>query len=146
MRIKTILFICCLQAAFLSNTVGQDTLPNQQLPTIDLKRYRDPIQTVQSLGSVYQTYITSSKKNEVIKLTDLPANLAEKTGRQVFAKIPGAFVYDMDGSGNQLNLATRGLDPHRSWEYNVRQNGVMTNELSSFEARAPSSTAHSLAG
>ena len=127
MRIKTILFICCLQAAFLSNTVGQDTLPNQQLPTIDLKRYRDPIQTVQSLGSVYQTYITSSKKNEVIKLTDLPANLAEKTGRQVFAKIPGAFVYDMDGSGNQLNLATRGLDPHRSWEYNVRQNGVMTN-------------------
>lgn len=127
MRLKTILFTCCLLAAFLTTAVGQDTLPNQQLPTIELKRYRDPIETVQTLGSIHRTYITSSKKNEVIKLTDSPTNLAEKTGRQVFAKIPGAFIYDMDGSGNQLNLATRGLDPHRSWEYNVRQNDVMTN-------------------
>ncbi|WP_439555635.1 TonB-dependent receptor family protein, partial [Dyadobacter sp.] len=43
------------------------------------------------------------------------------------AKIPGVFVYDMDGSGNQVNISTRGLDPHRSWEYNIRQNGVITN-------------------
>ncbi|MBK6785551.1 MAG: TonB-dependent receptor plug domain-containing protein [Saprospiraceae bacterium] len=41
--------------------------------------------------------------------------------------MPGAFIYDMDGSGNQMNIATRGMDPHRSWELNVRQNGVITN-------------------
>src|SRR5690606_33640259 len=76
---------------------------------------------------VHGTFITSGKKNEVVMLQDLPANIAEKNGRQIFAKIPGAFVYDMDGSGNQVNLSTRGLDPHRSWEYNVRQNGIMTN-------------------
>lgn len=57
----------------------------------------------------------------------MAANLAEKTGRQIFAKIPGAFIYDMDGSGNQVNISTRGLDPHRSWEYNIRQNGIMIN-------------------
>ncbi|MFX8481484.1 TonB-dependent receptor plug domain-containing protein, partial [Acinetobacter baumannii] len=26
-----------------------------------------------------------------------------------------------------LNIATRGLDPHRSWEYNIRQNGILIN-------------------
>jgi Fe(3+) dicitrate transport protein len=118
---------CFLLLSSIDAISAQDTLPNQNLPTLELKSYRLPFDPVKSLGSVHQTYITSSKKNEVIQLTDLPANLAEKTGRQVFAKIPGAFVYDMDGSGNQLNLATRGLDPHRSWEYNVRQNDVVTN-------------------
>ena len=45
----------------------------------------------------------------------------------MFAKVPGVFVYDMDGSGNQLNISTRGLDPHRSWEFNIRQNSVVIN-------------------
>lgn len=82
---------------------------------------------VQRLSDVHQTYLTAGKKNEVITVEGMNANMAEKTGRQLFAKIPGVFVYDMDGSGNQMNISTRGLDPHRSWEYNVRLNGVMTN-------------------
>ena len=57
----------------------------------------------------------------------IDVNVAEKTPRQVFARIPGVFVYDMDGAGNQINVSTRGLDPHRSWETNIRQNGVITN-------------------
>lgn len=72
-------------------------------------------------------FLHDGKKNEVITLAATNANIALKTGRQLFAKIPGVFVYDMDGSGNQLNIATRGLDPHRSWEYNIRQNGVIIN-------------------
>lgn len=79
------------------------------------------------LPSVRGGMIFSGKKQELIRLDDLPANLVEKNGRQVFARIPGVFVYDMDGAGNQINIATRGLDPHRSWEFNVRQNGIMTN-------------------
>ena len=82
---------------------------------------------VRRLADVHNTYIIAGKKNEVIAIEGMNANLAEKTGRQLFAKIPGTFVYDMDGSGNQVNISTRGLDPHRSWEYNVRQNGIMTN-------------------
>jgi Fe(3+) dicitrate transport protein len=84
-------------------------------------------QSLLQLPEVHQTHIVGGRKNEVIAVQGLPANLAEKTGRQIFAKIPGAFVYDMDGSGNQVNLATRGLDPHRSWEFNIRQNNVMIN-------------------
>ena len=41
--------------------------------------------------------------------------------------MPGVFVYDMDGSGNQINIATRGLDPHRGWEFNNRKDGIITN-------------------
>jgi Fe(3+) dicitrate transport protein len=80
-----------------------------------------------TLPALHGGFICSGKKQEVIRLDALPVNLVEKTGRQLFARIPGVFVYDMDGSGNQINIATRGLDPHRSWEFNVRQNGVMTN-------------------
>ena len=73
------------------------------------------------------TLVLAGTKSTIIELEDLPANLAEKTGRQVFSRVPGAFVYDMDGSGNQMNVSTRGLDPHRSWELNVRQDGVLLN-------------------
>lgn len=72
-------------------------------------------------------FLSIGKKNEVIELSGLNTNITLKTGRQLFAKVPGIFIYDMDGSGNQVNISSRGLDPHRSWEYNVRQNSIMLN-------------------
>ena len=79
------------------------------------------------LPDVQGTYIFSGKKTEVIDLQNLPADITNKTGRQVFAKVPGVFVYDMDGAGNQVNIAARGLDPHRGWEFNIRKDGILTN-------------------
>ena len=73
------------------------------------------------------TYIFSGKKSESIDLTQIPADIANKTGRHIFAKVPGVFVYDMDGAGNQVNVAARGLDPHRGWEFNIRTDGIITN-------------------
>ncbi len=126
LKISISLLLCLL---FIFNAAAQtlDSIKFQTLNTFTVQGYRAQFAEVKQLESVHQTYIVSGKKHEVISIQDLPANLAEKTGRQIFAKIPGAFVYDMDGSGNQMNISTRGLDPHRSWEYNVRQNGVMTN-------------------
>lgn len=80
-----------------------------------------------SLPNTKGTYLYSGKKTEVINVLGLDANIAEKTPRQIFAKVPGVFVYDMDGSGNQVNISTRGLDPHRGWEFNIRKDGVITN-------------------
>ena len=80
-----------------------------------------------SLPNTKGTYLYSGKKTEVISVLGLDANIAEKTPRQIFAKVPGVFVYDMDGSGNQVNISTRGLDPHRGWEFNIRKDGVITN-------------------
>ena len=82
---------------------------------------------VKQLPAEQGTYIFAGKKTEVINLISTPADITNKTGRQVFAKIPGVFVYDMDGSGNQVNIAARGLDPHRGWEFNIRKDGVLTN-------------------
>ncbi len=79
------------------------------------------------LEAVEGTYIYAGKKSEVIDLTQRNLALSEKYGRQIFAKIPGVFVYDMDGTGNQLNISTRGLDPHRGWEFNIRKDGIVTN-------------------
>ncbi|WP_373520455.1 TonB-dependent receptor family protein [Aquiflexum sp.] len=120
-----ILLLGCL--ALISPTEAQqDSLKTYDLqPAITIAQKLE--NTVKSLNKVHQTFIIGGRKSEVISLKELPGNIAEKTGRQIFAKIPSAFVYDMDGSGNQVNLSVRGLDAHRSWEFNVRQNGVLIN-------------------
>lgn len=83
--------------------------------------------SVRPAEDISDMVVMAGAKSEVLEVDGTAANLAEKSGRQVFARLPGIFVYDMDGSGNQVNVATRGLDPHRSWELNVRQNGVLVN-------------------
>ena len=111
-----------------SNSFAQkinDTAKAKSLKEVTIKTWQR--NDINRLPEEQNGFINSGKKNEVITLTATNANIALKTGRQLFAKIPGVFVYDMDGSGNQLNIATRGLDPHRSWEYNIRQNGVIIN-------------------
>lgn len=126
---RAICLVFGAMAAFALESKAQqdDTLRAKDLEEVVIKGYSPALQKVSRLRPTEGSYIFLGKKNEVIPVGDLPANLAEKNGRQVFAKIPGMFVYDMDGSGNQVNISTRGLDPHRSWEYNIRQNGVMTN-------------------
>lgn len=81
----------------------------KEIKVISLRKQRD----ISRMDSVKGTFIYSGKKNEVINLNTRDAALTEKYGRQIFAKIPGVFVYDMDGTGNQINISARGLDPHR---------------------------------
>lgn len=109
---------------FAQNT--SDTLKTQTLSTVTVEALRIN-QDIQRLKPIQGTYIYSGKKTEVIDLTQAIVPLTEKYGRQIFAKIPGVFVYDMDGTGNQVNIATRGLDPHRGWEFNIRKDGILTN-------------------
>lgn len=75
------------------------------------------------LAEVGEFAINATKKNEVIKLDRLDANLAMNNTRQIFNRIPGIQIWESDGSGIQPGLASRGLSPNRSWEFNVRMNG-----------------------
>jgi len=75
------------------------------------------------LPSVRGTEIYVSKKNEVILLDKINANLVVNNPRQVYAKVGGTSIWENDGSGIQLNVGYRGLSPNRSWEINTRQNG-----------------------
>lgn len=124
---KVRITIIAISTFFTTLYAFGQTDTTHRLEAVTVQSYRLPMQEVKTMRDIQQNIIVAGKKNAVIDIQNLPANLAEKTGRQIFAKIPGVFVYDMDGSGNQVNIATRGLDPHRSWEYNVRQNGIMTN-------------------
>ena len=75
------------------------------------------------LPEVADYRINAGKKNEVIRIGELNANLAMNNSRQVFSKTPGISIWENDGSGIQLGVASRGLSPNRSWEFNVRMNG-----------------------
>lgn len=79
------------------------------------------------IDSLNGLFLVSGKKNEVIDLSLINTNTTEKNARQLYVKIPGIFVYDMDGSGNQINISTRGLDAHRGWEFNIRKDGIIAN-------------------
>ncbi|MBX9892094.1 MAG: TonB-dependent receptor [Chitinophagaceae bacterium] len=124
-----IIFLVC----FNINGIGQvnalsDTIFDgvQNLDSV-LVTTRWSADKINAMPSVRGTFLYSGKKTEQIFLTGTNADVANKSARQVFAKIPGVFVYDMDGAGNQLNISMRGLDPHRGWEFSNRKDGFITN-------------------
>jgi len=126
----TKLFVCAILIAQNSFSYAQtkeitDTIPVKILERVIVNGYIP--NTRSYIPEVQGTYLHTGKKSEVINLSQTDADLTSKIGRQVFAKVPGLFVYDMDGAGNQVNIATRGLDPHRGWEFNIRKDGVITN-------------------
>jgi Fe(3+) dicitrate transport protein len=124
MKKLTILFVGLL---FSACAIAQrDSLHSRSLDSVVIISYLNQ-NIVRPLSPVQGSYIFSGKKTEVIDLAQTPADITNKTGRQLFAKIPGVFVYDMDGAGNQINIASRGLDPHRGWEFNNRKDGIITN-------------------
>lgn len=75
------------------------------------------------LNSVEGAAIYASKKNEVILMNDVNANLATNNSRQVYAKVAGLNIWESDGAGIQLGIGGRGLSPNRTSNFNTRQNG-----------------------
>lgn len=67
--------------------------------------------------------INDAKKNEVVVIEDVTANLATNNSRQVYAKVAGLNIWESDGAGVQLGIGGRGLSPNRNSNFNTRQNG-----------------------
>lgn len=101
-----------------SDTLFQNTILNE-LTIVGSKSNSD----IHQLPEIVGTNIYAAKKSALIVLENNHGNIVSNTMRQVVAKIPGLFIWENEGSGIQINLATRGLSPNRSWEFNVRQNG-----------------------
>ena len=78
------LFILLLS---LSAAAQEDTLRSRKLNEVEVKSNR--LHDINRLPESSGTNLWSGKKNEVISLSGTNANIAEKTGRQIFAKIPG---------------------------------------------------------
>ena len=128
MRTGILTLVCFHTIAQAQITVpAKDTIFNPRaLDSVTIISYLKQ-NLIQYLPATKGTYIFSGKKTESINLLQATADITNKTGRQVFAKVPGVFVYDMDGAGNQINISARGLDPHRGWEFNIRKDGIITN-------------------
>jgi Fe(3+) dicitrate transport protein len=85
------------------------------------------VNTVQRMPEIEGTMIYAAKRNDVIQLDRQNSNTAQVVQRQIFSKVPGVNLWEFDGSGNQISIGTRGLNPHRSIEMNVRQNEYVIN-------------------
>lgn len=75
------------------------------------------MRAVESMG------IYEGKKSEVIIPEQLVANLSTNNARQVYARVAGLNIWENDGAGLQLSIGGRGLDPNRTSNFNVRQQG-----------------------
>ena len=72
---------------------------------------------------VHNDIIIDSKKHEIIDVENLDGSKATNNPRQLFATVPLTNTVETDGAGIQLGIGGRGLDPHRSSNFNIRQNG-----------------------
>lgn len=126
MKLFLLFFLNSLSFLAYNQAVPLDSSNHRNLEEVIVQGYRKDL-AVSTLQAVKGTYIFAGKKSEIIALDRMDVNVVDNNSRQIFAKIPGVFVFETDGSGNQINIATRGLTAHRSWEMNVRQNDVMTN-------------------
>jgi Fe(3+) dicitrate transport protein len=84
---------------------------------------RDSRHDIHQLPEVVGTHIFAGKKNALVVIDNVQGNIVTNNMRQVMAKVPGIHIWESDGSGIQIGMATRGLSPNRSWDFNVRQNG-----------------------
>jgi Fe(3+) dicitrate transport protein len=78
---------------------------------------------ISRMRAVEGVTINEAKKNEVIMVGDLSANLATNNNRQVYAKVSGLNIWQSDDAGVQTSIGGRGLSPKRNSHFNTRQNG-----------------------
>lgn len=76
-----------------------------------------------TLNSVENFGIYEGRKTEVIEPAKLSANLATNNAREVYTRVAGLNIWESDGAGIQLGIGGRGLNPNRTSNFNVRQNG-----------------------
>lgn len=94
-----------------------------ELSQVDVLGQNERLANITRLRSIEGTAIYASKKNEVILMESTLANKATNNSRQVYAKVPGLNIWESDGMGLQLEIGARGLSPHRTSNFNTRQNG-----------------------
>jgi Fe(3+) dicitrate transport protein len=109
-----------LQIFGFANAQTQDTSKVKLLEDVTVIGKRAVPERSKDVESVI---ILSGKKNDVIRLQSIDANLTTNNSRQIFSRVPGVNIWENDGSGTQVSIGVRGLSPNRSWEFNTRQNG-----------------------
>jgi Fe(3+) dicitrate transport protein len=122
----TVLCLCGIHAfaqndSLPSFTQSPDTLPKYIIKYLEIKVA--VLDETGNLPAIDGVRIYGGKKTAFVTPEKLNIDLSSNNSRQLFGRIPGIMVWESDGSGIQTGIATRGLSPNRSWEFNMRQNG-----------------------
>ncbi len=104
-------------------TIQLQPLEAQQLSEVVLTQEREKVFALQKLKTVEGTAIYAGKKSEVVLVGNILGNLAANNPRQIYSQVVGLNIFDYGDAGLQLNIGGRGLDPNRTANFNVRQNG-----------------------
>ncbi|MFO0322587.1 MAG: TonB-dependent receptor family protein [Bacteroidota bacterium] len=94
-----------------------------ELKEVEVSAEKDNSFGISRLNNVEGTAIYAGKKTEAVYLDDLNANLAANNSRQIFSKVAGINIFENDGSGSNIGIGGRGLNPNRISNFNTRQNG-----------------------
>lgn len=84
---------------------------------------RKELFALRRMKDVEETAIYAGKKNEVVVMDQLTANIPSNNPRQIYSQVAGLNIFETSDAGLQLNIGGRGLDPNRSAHFNTRQNG-----------------------
>ena len=90
---------------------------------VDVTRKKNNSFFIRRMKAIEGDILTQGKKTEVLSLETIDANKATNSSRQIFARVPGLNIWESDGSGIQIGLGGRGLNPSRNVNFNTRQNG-----------------------
>ena len=115
-------FLVLLSPFFVYAFQQKDSAHIQYLPDVTVVGKNSKSDYAQ-MPEIVGTNIYAGKKNSLIILNNVQGNVSTNNMRQVLSKVPGIHIWESDGSGIQIGIASRGLSPNRSWEFNVRQNG-----------------------
>lgn len=107
--------LACFFIVFIHAAYCRDSLQTNQLKVVSISEANA------LFDSTYR-----GKKVDIITFRKSPINLAAGQPRAIFNKVSGIFIWENDASNLQLSIASRGLNPNRSWEFNMRQNNIET--------------------
>lgn len=96
---------------------------NYDITEVLISGQRKELFALRRMKDVEETAIYAGKKNEVVVLDQLTANIPSNNPRQIYSQVAGLNIFETSDAGLQLNIGGRGLDPNRSAHFNTRQNG-----------------------
>ncbi|WP_353779526.1 TonB-dependent receptor [Winogradskyella sp. 3972H.M.0a.05] len=106
----------------MTQNITLETLA-EELSEVQISARRAKVFELNRLKDVEETAIYAGKKTEVVLVDQSMANIASNNARQIYSQVAGLNIFQNDDAGLQLNIGGRGLDPNRTSNFNVRQNG-----------------------